>query len=673
MISKIIGKKPYRDKESTNFCYYPFFQVLVTAAGNYRPCSKHMDDMTHNGEIITTKNATFNDAWNSTYMQEIRQSMLDNKQFPGCRECWRMQKMGLRPMRHDSFDYPIPHSQVENPVKPMRVEFNSSNVCNLKCRICSSAASTQWIKEAKELYNFHDEVRINLKEENLEQAKEWADNFIEIGLYGGEPLLSQENLDFLDYLIEKDLAKNIEILGNTNGTVWNEEIEERISHFKAVKLGFSMDDIGKRFEYQRKNAKWDEVVANMKRAYAFANTEKGKNYHPATNFSLSIFNIYYLPEYYEFFAREFPGWQMHWNLVYDPWYYSAQILPQEIKDIIQHRIATMIPEKSPLIIGQNKMTSELLQFLNWKEDHFNMDEFFRVINRHDVFREETYADVFPEFWALIKQYKPDDLTMGVYELADVIKIKSNEIEQNPLQFLAYNKLTKLRTEFLDNPNLEAMNTDDTNEAIIEGLRDIHNHLQQDNGFDDKLEVWAERLQRELADVLGFYHFFFALDPITQYLELAKMDPDDVVQEFEAALENTQKAQEVAEEIDPNMKDDLIPYDPEKYPRLTALVDLRNQWNNPADSAHLNNDFVNKTIINGLLEIDSVLGMDAEFQGKMRLWDKVLKSESIDQESFYKEFFNEHPTKKYHGIIKVAKSDVESEFIAWFAKDPENIA
>ena len=42
-----------RDPDKTDFCYYPFFQVLLAADGRYMPCSHHANFINENGENIT--------------------------------------------------------------------------------------------------------------------------------------------------------------------------------------------------------------------------------------------------------------------------------------------------------------------------------------------------------------------------------------------------------------------------------------------------------------------------------------------------------------------------------------------------------------------------------------------------------------------------------------------
>lgn len=406
-----------RAPENSDFCYYPFFQILLSADGRYKPCSKHRDVITHEGKELNVRNATLEDAWNSDYMQRMRDDFHNNRKFPGCSECWRMQKMGLRSMRYDSYEYSITEQQVAHPVSPVRIELNSSNVCNLRCRICSPNASTKWISEFREFYGRKEDTHINLTGENLAQVKEWADNLQEICFFGGEPLLSEANLDLMRYLIQRGVAGNIALLFNTNGTVFNDEIADILSQFRWVRMSFSVDDIGKRFEYQRSGARWNEVNVNLTKAYELSKTEKWKNMQLRVCNTLSVFNVYYMPEFFNYFNAHYPGLHIYWNLIYHPWEFSMQILPREVKQVVRKRLETEIKTTFILTESETKTVADLVTYLEHDEQK-DFGEFFRMVNRHDVYRGESFPEVFPEFWDIIRPYKPKELVMGEYDPMD---------------------------------------------------------------------------------------------------------------------------------------------------------------------------------------------------------------------------------------------------------------
>ena len=403
--------------DTSDFCYYPFFQVLMTADGRYRPCSKHAYNITNNGKVLKVGDATVEDAWNSDYMQQMRQNFKTDIRTEGCKECWREQDMGLKPMRYDSYYYNVPMSQVTNPLSPMRVEINASNICNLKCRICFSHASSKWIQEAIDIYGDADnkyvnrEVHVNMTDENLAIIKKWIPEITEIGFFGGEPLLAEQNIDLMKYCVETGDAKHITILVNTNCTVYTQEIVELFKQFKHVFLNFSLDDIGKRFEYQRKGADFAKAVENIKQylshgGFTYENTIECKICCTVSNL-----NIFYFPEYFEFINSHFPGMPVYWNLLYDPWEYSMQILPGEIKEIIKERLKNYVSTTYEMTENRTKTIANLITYLEGEEEQGDFGGFFRMINRHDQYRQESFPMLFPEFWSLIAKYKPDDVEM----------------------------------------------------------------------------------------------------------------------------------------------------------------------------------------------------------------------------------------------------------------------
>lgn len=406
-----------RNPDKTDFCYYPFFQVLISADGKYKPCSKHDDFITHEGKVLTVGEASVNDAWNSDYMQTMRSNFHNEIRTKGCRQCWREQALGLKPMRYDSYNYGIPESQVISHTSPMRVEINASNVCNMRCRICSPRASSKWIKEAKELLGEVEDIHYNLVPDNVAIIKEWIPNMTEIGYFGGEPLLSDENLDILRYCVETGHSKHITILLNTNGTVYTDEIAQLFSQFRKVFLNFSIDDIGVRFDYQRKGGNFNEVMENMRKFIAHGGYTADDVIECKICCTVTSMNIFYFPEYFDYMNTNFPGLPVFWNLLYWPVALSIQILPVEIKDQIKERLRTYVKTSYEMTERRTKTVENLITYLDAHEDA-KFEEFFMTITRHDKYRQESFLEIFPEFWSLIQKYKPEHVKM--YTTSEVV-------------------------------------------------------------------------------------------------------------------------------------------------------------------------------------------------------------------------------------------------------------
>lgn len=411
MLTKFFKKKKEpvkRDPNKTDFCYYPFFQVLLSADGKYMPCSHHTGFITHEGKEVYAKDFNIEEAWNSDYMKELRQNFKDNIRHKGCIQCWKEQSMGLKPMRYDSYGYDIPESQVENPKSPMRVEINASNVCNLRCRICWSHASSRWVKEAKDVYGVDGEIHFNMTPDNQKIIREWVPNFTQIGFFGGEPLMSEENIELMRYCVETGHSKHISLLINTNTTYYNDELIRLFKQFKNVYLNFSIDDIGKRFEYQRSGARWDNVVENLHKFIKHGGYTGDDQIQCKICCSVNTMNIYYFPEYFEFFNKNFPGLPVFWNLVYMPWELSISLIPHDVKELIADRLKKYVSTSYQMDELRTRTIDSLIAFLNAHDDR-DFGEFFRHISRHDKYRNEKFTEIFPEFYEVIKKYKPEDL------------------------------------------------------------------------------------------------------------------------------------------------------------------------------------------------------------------------------------------------------------------------
>ncbi|MCF8465135.1 MAG: hypothetical protein K9G41_09850, partial [Flavobacteriales bacterium] len=134
--------------------------------------------------------------------------------------------------------------------------------------------------------------------------------------------------------------------------------------------------------------------------------------------TVSIFNIYYFPEFFDWFGKNFPGLRIFWNLLFDPWRLNVQILPKPVKAIITERLRKHVTSTYTMSEEETKTIEELVTFLNESVDK-PFEEFFRYVNRHDTFRQESFPAVFPEFYELIKGNEPDEVDWTLSQIAQV--------------------------------------------------------------------------------------------------------------------------------------------------------------------------------------------------------------------------------------------------------------
>ena len=258
------------------FCVLPWVSLEASPIGTVRPCCLAEEEITDNGgEKFNLGTAQFSTVQNSHYMRKLRQHFIDGDQPETCRKCWNEEHAGRTSKRMHTLDrlkHMIPIQDWTIDAKPlMFLDLKLGNICNLKCRICGSwSSSTFATEELKFIGNKKESFHYNMLKQGAwprnneifwSQIEKISSQLQYIEFTGGEPFMIQEHFDMLQGLVLRNLAKNIEIHYNTNGTQWPEEAAEIWRHFKTVEIAFSIDDINSRFEYQRSGAKWDEVLS----------------------------------------------------------------------------------------------------------------------------------------------------------------------------------------------------------------------------------------------------------------------------------------------------------------------------------------------------------------------------------------------------------------------------
>ena len=173
---------------------------------------------------------------------------------------------------------------------------------------------------------------------------------------GGEPFMIKEHFDLLARLVERDYAKQIEIHYNTNGTQYPAHAEEIWRNFKHVEIAFSIDDVGKRFEYQRTNAVWTEVCDNIEK---FRNMRKrNKNISLQVCCTINVFNVMYLEDVANWIINQDFDF-VYWNMLHDAYYFSIGTMPVQAKQIAQERL-----EKAVIPTEYQQEIQRVIDFMN---------------------------------------------------------------------------------------------------------------------------------------------------------------------------------------------------------------------------------------------------------------------------------------------------------------------
>lgn len=227
------------------------------------------------------------DFYNNEYLQHIRASWQQGIWPNACDSCKVVEAQGGVSRRQGSAKWYQDNNADDTVPELVRLDYWTGDLCNLACAICGPGYSSTWKQELN--------YPIQSKKSNVNKFWNTLDTskLRYVHFNGGEPLLSKEHVKFLHALPNKHL---IHIAYNTNGTILpSQELVDLWSQYKLVQLDFSIDDIGKRYEYQRYPAKWDNVVDNLKWfidhaphncMFAVNTTVSRLNYHNLNNLNI---------------------------------------------------------------------------------------------------------------------------------------------------------------------------------------------------------------------------------------------------------------------------------------------------------------------------------------------------------------------------------------------------
>ena len=111
-------------------------------------------------------------------------------------------------------------------------------------------------------------------------------------------------------------------------------ILNRLSTYgETVEIAFSLDDVGKRFEYQRSNAVWADVCANLDRFRDLKEIYSNIQLQVCT--TINVFNVRYLNDVAAWLEQNRDSFDfVYWNMMHDAWYFSIACLPDSAKKAI---------------------------------------------------------------------------------------------------------------------------------------------------------------------------------------------------------------------------------------------------------------------------------------------------------------------------------------------------
>jgi MoaA/NifB/PqqE/SkfB family radical SAM enzyme len=371
--------------------------------------------MIHNKEIMAVGNRTIQENFNKSKFIEIRQDLQNGIRHKDCRWCWQEEDAGRKSKRLRDNEKYIGH--VEGGGEPFtglaKFELNLGNTCNLKCRTCAPHSSSQWMKEYFDIYeskryeNDYKKYSTEMKKYHQtydDESSFWEDlvenlpTIRQFDFYGGEPFMSKKMWNVLETAVRLGYSKNIELHYATNGTHWPKENVEIFKHFRHLNLNFSIDGIGKHFEYMRFPAQWSEAQENMEYAREFKKTHHDMQLSWCS--TLSSLNIYELPvlleEFYKTYGNDFG---LYLNLVHGPIHFNISKLHPDARKKVLEKLKNIDTKFSDVWYHYLPGIINFIELGEYDPDVW--EQFKTAVVVHDNYRGQKFSETFPEFAQIV--------------------------------------------------------------------------------------------------------------------------------------------------------------------------------------------------------------------------------------------------------------------------------
>lgn len=448
-----VGEAQPAPQIPNNFCILPFVSAQVRANGSVSVCCLNTEaarDSAHD-ELYLYK-STFREALDSEYFTSLKKTFLAGERPKSCQRCFDDDDIGVRSRRKNENEnhahWIKPVLEGKAPSQPVVFDLNMGTLCNLKCRTCGPASSSKWVQESLDLFKEDHLPRDSkeLKEMPVEESrkilltwqdkspdfyssmKSWMPEAERLEFFGGEPMLSKHHLDLVRESVRSGASKKQILRYATNGTVVTDELMDDLwPKFREIHLNVSVDGLKKQFEYIRFGAKWDALLENINRYRKVPSISA-----VGINITVSIFNIYYLPEMYIFWEKSGlvkdksmkSSFASHWknlkakvipsaaqnvglfardllinenNYVRNPERFDIRSMPLALKEKVKEKFARFRPRLHPDL--QVELDSALAVMFSEDLSAY-WPRFIESVWFHDGYRKQSFAEYFPEFHQL---------------------------------------------------------------------------------------------------------------------------------------------------------------------------------------------------------------------------------------------------------------------------------
>lgn len=301
-------------RDGKGFCAYPWFNLNTTPQGNCKLCCAMADNnLLMRGTAADSARSyqlhrplawdmdDLDTIWNGTAMRDARSAMLSGQVLQECRDCRRLESMGLSSPRLEAnqryADW-IPEAPTTIAPLPTSLELRLSTRCNLSCVTCWSGSSDtvrreqlevmarsslpasnpdhlampDWLhrtldKEIDMSYDLGRDGRYASSPISMDSFARLAPGLRRLYITGGEPTMDSNVPDYLRVLRDSGNTQ-CHISFTTNCTLWNERLMDLLASFPNIEVQISIDGHEDANDWIRHHSHWLDVMENVERYFS---------------------------------------------------------------------------------------------------------------------------------------------------------------------------------------------------------------------------------------------------------------------------------------------------------------------------------------------------------------------------------------------------------------------
>lgn len=318
--------------------------------------------------------------WNGDDFTKIRRAMLEGERIPHCQVCYDHEANGFVSRRQNMNQFFPQHRDTESNFRdciidpsspltakpPIYFDIRLGNICNLKCRMCGPESSSQLEGDevAVKWHSSPETPRVGLDVSEwpeavdlLEQLKVFCVGAVRIDLMGGEPTLNESQLEILEYMVEKNLAMNVDLGIISNLTNVRKRAFDLFGMFKSTEIRISIDGIGSVYDYIRFPGRWDAVSRNIKQLQASYPNFKLKAFP-----TIQAYNILNLTEILDWCVENHLFCELG-NILFLPPYLNVFVLPAAARQTAALKLTNWLASQKTDKYVNNDEVQRIIEYL----------------------------------------------------------------------------------------------------------------------------------------------------------------------------------------------------------------------------------------------------------------------------------------------------------------------